>query len=312
MLKSKGLSSLLFLILLTMSQTTKSVVFVVYGYLSPTSKLYKPDGECYKEIEQSANEMGQNVISIPWTGIQTTTQIIKGGEKLAKAILNYPNETVIIIAAEYGSNVINFASQLLFNPDTDIALNPNDTSYLITEAYQYRSLKNIEKHYNINIINRPYPEFYNEYVHNVMTEAIENVTNLKKRPILTKKYWIDKVYLLSTPADAQNFAPHMNIIKDVYNFYSPSTESQKSYIKKDRLVNFSVTMNLVDTSIHNSIVAKWLLSTPEKLKEDSLGNFENFTNSKNGQIDFFENKEPSYSEVEVSQFNEAIQIDKII
>ncbi len=330
----------IFLILI-FQNNAKSAVILVHGSFATFSEWCTPKGDFYKELEKSAKLFNQKLISFSWSGKPTNIEIIKGAHSLSKVILSYPeNEEIILIGHSHGGNVINFASQLLFDPIEDMMENQTpqeieaDVSALISHAYNQfckEHVRNLNSPFvwfdpsirfahakhsgRANHLNKTQDLTTTESKQEenyLILKALKSIKKLKiKRNQESKNNLIDKIYLLATPVDAQNFAPHMKIINHVYSFYSIADHIQsvaglfkQTYPKHERLVNFLTTIentgifspnNPTHTQMHNSMIAKWLLLIPETLKENCLGSFENFTYAKDAKIHFSKNNAPIYS-----------------
>jgi hypothetical protein len=289
----------------------KSVVILVHGSYESHSQWCTPGGIFYQELEKAAKNLNQKLIPFSWSGLPTDDQIIKGAESLAKIILSYPeNEKLTIIGHGHGSNVINFATQLLFDPTQDLtetntydnASNYPEVSILISQAYN-----------EANTQKTPQPE-----TTLLVKKAIETIGKLRSEKMELqeqiiqkqhKKLYIEKVCLISPPVDIKKFAPQMKIIQHVYNYYSTSEptinlfDHEKTYPKIERLVNFKIQFlntesfilyNPTPIEIINPILARWILFIPEKLQEEKIGFFENFTTLKDAKIQFKEGKRPVY------------------
>ena len=311
--KSISILSLFFLLIMLSSTTTKTVIILIHGSFAANAKWYGPSGNFYKTLEQSAKQFNQKVISFSWSGIPQNIEIIKGSEKLAQLILSYPeNEEIILIGHSHGGNVINFASRLLFDPIKELMANQISISELISQAYKKFS-KQLRKR------NEEKKENEQENIASLIINIIQEIKKSKQQKNLiqfqkiknlkNKKYIINKVYLLATPVDTKRFSPEMDVIKNIYNFSSENDYIQtvaglfkKTYPEHDRIANLFTKIE--DKSkicnppshkgMHDPILAKWLLSIPEKLKTDKIGNFENFIYKKNGDIYFYKDKNPEY------------------
>jgi len=318
----------IFLVIILSSWISRSygVVILVHGSFATLSTWCKPTGLFYQELEKQAHEFNQKVISFSWSGMPHDSQIVLGAQALAKTILSYSaDEEIILIGHSHGGNVINFASQLLHNSlDDMVASTPYTTmSSIISQAYQSLLLENqtnstahdytpTTKKQNLNNKNQA-----NNHVFKVVLHAMSCVESYKLRHAAnnqgkkSKKFIIEKVYLLGTPVHTAKYMPHMKIVNKVFNFYSLGDFIQpvfglykRTYPPHERITNISLTINNTGTflrpnkpkhhELHEPIVGQWILAIPEKLQTQKLGNFENFSFNKNSSISFSQNQAPAY------------------
>lgn len=313
----KNLAKILFILFLSFLNQLSCVVILVHGPYESHSSWCNPGGNFYKELENSAKSLNQNLIPFSWSGLPTDEQIIKGAESLARVILSYPsNEKIIIIGHGHGSNVINFATQLIFDPKHDTSYTttdennvPTDVSILISQAYKNTQKGIVSEKTQLvknaleNVIKwREEHDLKNSTENTTIQPQAQQISNIKK-------YLIEKVCLISPAVDMEKFSPQMNIIKNVYGYYSTSNPTitifghEKLYPKQDRIVNFKVQfLNCESFTLYsptpiemlNPIIARWILFIPEKLQEEKIGFFENFTYLQNAKIQFAEGKRPIY------------------
>lgn len=260
---------------------SSSVIILIHGSFAANSQWCSPRGNFFQELETQAKQFDQKVVPFSWSGKPNHTDIIHGAESLAKVIDSYPeNEKVIIIGHSHGGNVINYASKLLNDPFEEMMENQT-----IDQIY-------------INVSN--------------ILNQVELQDDLTKTSSITKaitKNRIEKVYLLGTPVDTITFAPNMRVIKNLYSFYSDGDNVQTvlgAYQQKfsgiERITNLKITMkhctlfsnNPGHIQMHDPVIAKWLLHIPENLKENKVGNFENFEIEKDCIICFDGDKFPEY------------------
>jgi hypothetical protein len=294
-----------------------SVIILVHGSFAAQMSWHQPGGRFYQELEKIAQKQNQPLVSFAWSGIPTEIDIVKGAENLAKLILSYPiDEKITLIGHSHGGNVINFASQLLFDPIEDLMANQTsqeleqEISQIIAQAYE--NLFPQQKHFS---------EKLNEYLkakklkqnlppslkllrtrNKQVQIAIKNIRILQKqkqtriiKKTCNKKYLIDKVYLLGTPVDPQRFHPQLKVINHVLNFYSWADRIQtvaglfkRTYPQHDRISNIEITINNKQPThmqMHDPIIAPWLLLIPDALK--NVG-FEKFNYGKNAKINFYD------------------------
>lgn len=313
----KNFTKIILFSLLTFLNQLNCIVILVHGPYESHSSWCNPGGNFYKELENSAKSLNQNLIPFSWSGLPTDEQIIKGAESLAKVILSYPNnEKIIIIGHGQGGNVINFATQLIFDPKHDISYTttdennvPTDVSILISQTYK-NSKKGIfsEKIQLIKSALENVIKWREE--HNLKNSAEKITTQTQEQPTTNfKKYLIEKVCLISPAVNMEKFSPQMNIIKNIYSYYSTSNptitifDHEKLYPKQERIVNFKVQFlncesftlyNPTPIEMLNPIIARWILFIPEKLQEEKIGFFENFTYLQDAKIQFAEGKRPVY------------------
>lgn len=313
----KNLKKTILILFLSFLNQLNCVVILVHGPYESHSSWCNPGGNFYKELENSSKSLNQNLIPFSWSGLPTDEQIIKGAESLAKVILSYPNnEKIIIIGHSHGGNVINFATQLIFAPKNDPSCTttdenniPTDVSILISQAY-----KNPKKGIPLEKIQLVRNALENvlkwREEHDLKNSTENTTTQTQAQPTSNfKKYLIEKVCLISPAVDMEKFSPQMNIIKNVYSYYSTSNptitlfDHEKLYPKQERIVNFKVQFlncesftlyNPTPIEMLNPIIARWILFIPEKLQEEKIGFFENFTYLQDAKIQFAEGKRPIY------------------
>jgi hypothetical protein len=232
--------------------SVEPIVIVTHGTFATDADWYRPGGAFYTILEREARTLGELVIPFTWSGKLSNTARLQAAQALAKVILSYPRETITLIGHSHGGNIIALASKLLSEDKPQVPFCYTEDMAVFLQAY--RGIRKI-------------------------------------RRSISKKYLIEHVYLLATPIDMKNYAPNMDIINHVYNFYSPGDKIQsilgfyKQSIKNlERTVNFKVTIDdgiehqcPSHEDMHHPLIARWLLSIPDILKESRRGGFEHFT-----------------------------------
>jgi len=300
--KNKILAKFVISFLLLFSTSSMPVVILIHGSFASQSNWCRPHGNFYQELEKQANQLNQRLVSFSWPGTPTYDELSLAAESLIKLLLSYPtNEQIILIGHSHGGNIINLASQFLYDPIEDLleqATGANLSTYLqqATHNLQQASFNSsITNAYNVSALSKP--------------EHDLTYTTRRKSQTIKKKYFIDRVYLLGTPVDISRYNPCMKTIHELYNFYSQGDHIQpvlglyqRTYPTHERIANLSITIKNIGflqsnqpshTTLHHPIIAQWLLAIPSKLKEEKLGNFENFSFG-NGKINLEEGKNPIY------------------
>lgn len=249
---------------------SKSIVIVVHGTFATEAEWCRPGGDFFTTLEREAIYLKEQVIPFTWSGKLNNKSRIQAAQALAKIILSYKQERIIIIGHSHGGNIINLASQLLAEGKPELPIT-----------------------------------YFSQIPHFI--QAYKSVN--RRRAKTKKEYLIDRVYLLATPIDTDNYAPNMKIIKHLYNFYSDGDKLfQKLLIfykqtidNLERVVNLQVMIedpweikHPSHTQMHDPMIAKSILYIPEELQQSKSGGFENFSSQYNGIITFRENKRPKY------------------
>jgi hypothetical protein len=250
------------------------VVILVHGSFASGKDWWKPQGEFFKTLEHQAQQIGQTLVPFGWSGTPTEAEIKSSAVLLAKLIASYPKtETIILIGHSHGGNVINRASQILF------------------EEQQHLSGLDLAATTKV-------------------PEKSNNVENALKQAEPVKHYLIDRAYALGTPVDKKKFYPNMQIIGRYISLYSKGDKIQKVaglyeryYSLQERLTNFEVLMKekgkdkLVSpghADLHDVCIARWLLFVPDELVTMKVGGFENFRYAANGKVIFDKEGSPRY------------------
>ncbi|MBY0352973.1 alpha/beta fold hydrolase [Candidatus Babeliales bacterium] len=282
---------LIFLSLCCFTPRLNSIVILVHGSFANQETWHQPEGDFFDELEKQARTLHHKTISFCWPGMPTTATIVASGQTLAKLILSYPpTEQIIVIGHSHGGNVISIASQLLstaatntFDADFLLSLTPTTRKHEPTIFELFcKALPQIKKLFHL----------YQQQWRNISTFAIQ------------------AAYFLGTPIDAQAFMPSMNAIEYVYNFYSQGDIIQpvlgffqRTLPTHERITNLSITIKNTGilpsdqpshSQLHLPIVARWLLSIPHQLKQQKIGNFENFEHT-NGHIHIDPERGPMYT-----------------
>ena len=270
---------LYFFVLLNVSNlSAKGIVILVHGSFAINATWHQPNGNFYERLKKSSALLNKKVISFLWAGSPRKNIIQNAGILLAEIIKSYPpNEEITLIGHSHGGNVIAIASQQL------VPLPLNDSK---EETTHNQNLSQI-----------------------LFSLTITPRKNLAS--IATKKYIINKIYLLGTPIDSSLYKLNMNVIEVAYNIYSQGDFIQsvggtydKIYPTQPGITNLEITIKNsgllnsgtpTHSELHHELLAKWLLFIPEQLQSCNLGNFESFNPHINGKIHFAENTFPFYS-----------------
>lgn len=195
------------------------VVILVHGTFAHNAKWYKPSGDFYKVLENSAAEKGETLVPFMWSGKLSHKARMAGAEALVKLITSYPeDEKVVLIGHSHGGNVISLASHLLYDP----------VAAIMDLYWQEGGPKGIESF--------------------VETIVQQHLGFSRSTRTTKKEYMIDKVFLLATPVlKKEYYSPCMEVINNVYNLYSLGDYVQsalgfcsRKYQVQDRVTNVQV------------------------------------------------------------------------
>jgi hypothetical protein len=311
------------LLLVLSFSSINPVVILIHGSFAKQNKWHKSEGDFRVELEKQASRLGENLIDFSWSGFPTYQKISQAAVDLCKVIIDYmQKEKIIIIGHSNGGNVANIASQILHDPIEEIIKKYSNIT--IEEMLSVSESIINEKHSN-----RTEPrstrfdqtEYFNMKVkqlleYQIKIKEIKNLLEIKSRSIpdnSNKSTWkINKLYLLGTPVDTSKYMPQMHVVKHVLNLYSKGDWIQtvlgffkRTYPKHSRIANLEVSIKENETNssskskkpshaqMHHKLIARWILSIPEELKNETVGGFENFE-FENGSIHFEENHGPYY------------------
>lgn len=266
------LNHILFLFFLINFKINYSIIILVHGTFGVSCSWCHPGGEFYQLLEQQAKERQEHLITFNWSGKLDEKARLQAAETLAKVILSYESQKIILIGHSHGGNVITLASQLLDK--------------------------------NLDPLVRKSPDF-------VISHAKIHKSPTGHRPTanITKPYLIDQVYLLATPIDQKNYGPNMHIIKQIYNFYSKTDNIQSLFglykqklFRSERIGNFRILINKNQKNhnpsheeIHDPVIAQWILSIPEELKQHNIGGFNQLKWYYRHIIIFYADQPPRYT-----------------
>jgi hypothetical protein len=293
--------SLIFLVILFISAHIKPVVIFVNGTLSDNSLSYSGDKPFLPALRASVQSLGKDFYYLSWSGVNTKARLIHGAKKLASKILSYPEaEEIIVIGHDHGANVITMASNLLKDGK------PTGSS-IADQAYDYPLNQPTETATNpkgrlANRCKNPYTETYTQYINTFLAYDIDIIDTLRDAKGYTKTYLIDQAYLINPIIYETDFKPNMEVINNLYSFYSLSNTIYQTLInltttkftKVNRLVNFKMTENSKNMILDEPLFATWLLKIPIYLHDHNIGNFENYISTSNGLINFV-NSSPIYN-----------------
>lgn len=284
--------------LLSIHGMSYAVVILVHGSFSTSSIWHSTDGAFFKSLEESAKTLNQSVVTFNWSGTPTQKEITKAGKMLAKLIASYHKDDIIIlIGHSHGGNVINIASQKLYDIEAEIL-----------ERASHVSADDLEKVLSAKHGLVPDPVHIQTNKLNYEFDFIVTTRNPEKNVAKKHQYKIDSVYLLGTPVDTQIYAPQMSVIQYLFNFYSSGDGVQtvvwfygKKYPIHERITNIQLKIRDGKTNqdydpshrgVHHSIVGGWLLLIPFKLKADNVEGFKEFELGKNYAMTFQEKSWP--------------------
>ena len=312
---------------------SKDIVILIPGSFSQKAQWHKPNGDFYKELDKQSSSLKKKLTTFKWSCIPIYHEISKAAVNLCELLLSYPDDTQItIITHSHGGNIVNVASQILYDPIEKIV--EKYSSITVEKILQEATSK--LNHTTQNQNNKPTisgktdihpPDGYNFSL--TPTTEIRNINTLKywikvlkikkllekkeklrnKSNSKNKRFLINKHYQLGTPVDTKHYMPQMHVIKNLFNIYSNADIIQpviglfkRKYPEHKRIVNLSIFIEQTGwtqqdtpthTQIHHPLLAKWILSIPENLGQDKVGNFENF-NYQDGTISFTKNNVPVY------------------
>jgi hypothetical protein len=133
-----------------------------------------------------------------------------------------------------------------------------------------------------------------------------NVAFLASQLLGTQGYKgaITAIYALATPVNGDVYAPDMDVITYLYQFFSYADMVQpvlglfeRVFPEHERIANIAVTINGTEpdhSTMHHPVVAQWLTWIPHTLQEQKIGNFHHFSYTKPGIIHFKEDALPWY------------------
>lgn len=290
---------------LLLSSTVSAVSIIVHGTFAAQDTWYKPGSPFFSAFSE-AQETKEMMIPFTWSGDLTHVARLNGAQALAELILQYPKEPVNLVGHSHGANVINLASNLL-------ALARHAIEYQQDEIY----LQHVEAMVHL-FVSAPVTHEHSvicmshtravTYVKTEMRQApaesaddlrellVAAVNVLRKKMqqsvestrAASKKYLINKVQLLAVPILTDSYAPNMEIIKRVENYYSQEDWIQAFagnqghiYPPNPRMVQVRVCFCDTPASrtffdpdhsgMHDVLIAKWLPKTPQFLGKNLLG-----------------------------------------
>jgi len=118
------------------------------------------------------------------------------------------------------------------------------------------------------------------------------------------KHTIRALYTLATPIDMKEYFPDMDVISNVYNFFSRSDRVQsifgtfgREFADHKRITNLRITIGGKEpghSDLRNAVIARWLPFIPEDLASRRVNSFQFFAGGNPGVIHFDFHGEPRY------------------
>lgn len=118
------------------------------------------------------------------------------------------------------------------------------------------------------------------------------------------KHAIHTLYTLGTPINMEKYFPDMDVITNVYNFYSRADMVQsvfgtfgREFTNHRRIANLRITIEGKEpghSDLHHPVIARWIPSIPEELAKKSINSFQFFSCINPGIIHFKFQGEPRY------------------
>lgn len=118
------------------------------------------------------------------------------------------------------------------------------------------------------------------------------------------RHTIRALYALGTPIDMEEYFPDMDIITNVYNFFSRGDMVQpvfgkfgREFTQHNRIANLRITIDSKDpghSDLHHPVVARWIPYIPEDLAKKQTNGFHFFACGNPGVIHFKFQGEPRY------------------
>ena len=218
---------MLLFFLLTFSYLN-SIVIIVHGTFSHNEDWHRLGGDFYEELQKQAQEIGHSVKTFLWSGNLSDRARIDAAIELAKLIIHYEDEEIIVVGHSHGGNVINFASRLLFDP-IEYAMNEEEANTHFMENFfnELDMKKSFTSDDCLSDENED-KDGLAEYALDAWKEVQKEKNMCDCRSTCSidlneetddKKniYKIKKAYLLATPVDVMNYAPDMQTIEHVCN-----------------------------------------------------------------------------------------------
>ncbi len=118
------------------------------------------------------------------------------------------------------------------------------------------------------------------------------------------KHTIRALYTLGTPINMQEYFPDMDVITNVYNFFSRADRVQsvfgtsgREFIEHKRIANLRITIDGTapgHSDLHHPVIARWLPSIPDDLSKKRVKGFQFFACGNPGMVHFEFQGEPRY------------------
>ncbi len=267
------------------------VVIIVHGSFSSKDAWWRVNGGFFNEVEKQAKAKGHCVVPFSWSGQPTEKEIRAGGAMLAKLIESYPiSEHIILIGHSHGGNVINHASKLLFDPLEKLLAEMAQKPVSEVLAQACAAIAAAPPQNNQQYI--PVPVSQLHWWDLLPTVKLLALAENKSPSAGQKRYVIDRIYLLGTPTNNATFGPQMEVVGDVFNFFSYGDIIQpvlglyqRTYPQHQRLINLEVLVwdhnkkkvhKPDHHDIHAAEIGRWLLAIPDDLKLLGARGFEKF------------------------------------
>lgn len=255
-----------------------SVIILVHGSFGATQDWWRPGGDFFNALEIQAKILGHRIVPFCWSGNPTEHEIMAAAGVLAKLVVSYPQqESIIFIGHSHGGNVINKATQLLYDPLPEVlaqaSSRPLADVIVAMQAHLVANPLTIQNHIACPIISS------NQQLH-----------TLDLRPTLreNKSYLIEKIYLLGTPVSVEKYHPQMNVVGSLINLFSDGDLIQpvlglyqRQYPPHERIENVELRfmaggqnqfIKPGHSALHDQLVGRWVLHIPELLQKERVGN----------------------------------------
>lgn len=269
----RGCFSFIFSSLLVFPSKLLPVVIVVHGSFGARQDWWKPGGDFFVALEAEAKTLGHAVVPFCWSGSPTEHEIAAAAGVLAKLVVSYPGQEIILVGHSHGGNVINKATQLLYDPLPELLAQMSSTTIAqILEAAKAQLATQPQLHQKPNLI--PISKPHINYLH-----GLDLVPTLR----VDTSYPIEKIYLLGTPVCVEKYHPQMKVVGSLLNLFSGGDLIQpvlglyqRQYPLHDRITNIEIRFTAEGqkpghSAMHDQLVGRWLLHIPDGVKKGGAG-----------------------------------------